>query len=108
MVDLADGRETTIFPNESTPESLRSLYSSFMGKIDISPDRSRAIVTFTNDSVAVEVRLSDGAALNVFRSLHDVSSLDQFPEEHATQSALFLIQGIDYVHNQEGTASSWE
>ncbi len=108
MVDLADGRETAIFPNESTPESLRGLYSSIMGEIDISPDRSRAIVTFTNEGVAVEVRLSDGAALNVFRSLHDVSSLDQFPEEHATQSALFLIQGIDYVHNQEEKTSSQE
>ena len=108
MVDLADGRETAIFPNESTPESLRSLYSSIMGEIDISPDRSRAIVTFTNDGVAVEVRLSDGAALNIFRSLHDVSGLDQFPEEHATQPALFLIQGIDYVHNQEEKTSSQE
>lgn len=108
MVDLADGRETTIFPNESTPESLRGLFSSIIGKIDISPDRSRAMVAFTREGVAVEVRLSDGAALNVFRSLHDVSSLDQFSEENATRPALFLIQGLDYVHKQEGTASSQE
>ena len=96
MVDLADGRETTIFPNAGTPEALRGLRSTFMGKISISPDRRRALVVFRS-GVAVEVRLSDGAALRVFRSLHDVSGLEQFPEERATRPAVFRMTGLDYV-----------
>ena len=97
MVDLADGRETTIFPNAGTPEALRGLRSEIMGNISISPDRRRALVVFTLAGVAVEVRLSDGAALRVFRSLHDVSGLEQFPEERATRPAVFLMTGLDYV-----------
>ena len=98
MVDLADGRETTIFPNAGTPEALRGLRSEIMGNISISPDRRRALVVFTLAGVAVEVRLSDGAALRVFRSLHDVSGLEQFPEERATRPAVFMMTGLDYVH----------
>ena len=99
MVDLADGRETTIFPNDRTPDSLRGLYTGEAGKIDVSPDRQRAMVVFTREGVAVEVRLSDGEVLNVFRSLHDVSGLDQFPDERASQSAIFEMFGLDYVRN---------
>ena len=98
MVDVADGRETTIFPNAGTPEALRGLRSSIMGKISISPDRRRALVVFSMAGVAVEVRLSDGAALKVFRSLHDVSGLEQFPEERANRPAIFRMTGLDYVH----------
>ncbi len=101
MVNLADGRETTVFPNDSTPESLRGLYSAVKGKISISPDRSRVIVTYSTEGVAVEVRLSDGAALNVFRSLHDVSRLEQFPDERATRSAVFQMFGLDYIRTTQ-------
>ena len=95
-VDLADGRERTIFPNDDAPDALRDLYSRLGGKISISPDRRRALVVFTWNGVAVEVRLSDGAALTVFRSLHDVSDLEQFPEERATRPAVFQMRGLDY------------
>ena len=100
MVDVSDGRETTIFPNERTPEALRGLFSKKAGKIDISHDRERAIVAFTNDGVAVEVRISDGAALNVFTSLHDVSGLEQFSEERTTMAGVFRLFGIDYIEPQ--------
>ena len=99
MVDLADGRETTIFPNERTPESLRGLYTPEAGNVDVSPDGRRAMVVFSNEGVAVEVRLSDGEALNVFRSLHDVSGLEQFPDDRATSSALFQMSGLEYIHD---------
>ena len=99
MVDISDGRETTIFPNDATPEFLRSLFSERRGNIDISHDRERAIVAFTDDSVAVEVRLSDGEVLNIFTSLHDLSGLDQFPEERTKVAGRFRLYGIDYVEN---------
>ena len=102
MVDVSSGRETTVFPNAATPESLRSLFSEWRGHIDISHDRKRAIVSFTNEGVAVEVRISDGAVLNVFTSLHDLSGLEQFSEERTAVAGRFKLQGIDYVEAQGG------
>ena len=97
MVDIANGRESTIFPNERTPESLRGLFSRYRGNIDISYHRERAIVAFTNASVAVEVRLSDGEVLNTFTSLHDVSGIEQFSEERSKVAGRFRLHGIEYV-----------
>ena len=97
MVDVSDGRETTVFPNERTPESLRTLFSHNAGSVDISPDSKRAIIVFTGDSTAVEVRISNGEMLNVFTSLHDVSDLGQFSEERTKVAGRFLLYGMDYV-----------
>lgn len=83
MVDLADGEETTIFPNDTTPEHLRYLFSEISGGISISPDRSRVIVTYHAEGIAVEVRLADGAVLAVFTSLHDISHLDSSANKKA-------------------------
>ena len=99
-IDLADSRETTVFPNDQTPEPLRNLFSDTRGVIDISPDRRRAMVSFTQEGMAVEVRLADGAVLNAFHSLHDVSNLEQFPEEHWQQrAAVFEMKGLYYIRN---------
>ena len=102
LVDLADGRETTIWPNGRTPEFLQDLFSEFAGYIDISADRERALVVFTYAGVGVEVRLSDGEVLNILRSLHDVSAVEQFPDERKTRSALFHMYGLEYIHDSEG------
>ena len=99
-IDLADSRETTLFPNDQTPEPLRNLFSAYQGVIDISPDRQRAMISFTLEGIAIEVRLADGAVLNVFHSLHDVSNLEQFPEEHWQQrAAVFEMRGLYYLRN---------
>ena len=99
-IDLADGRETTVFPNDQTPEPLRNLFSAYRGVIDISPDRQRAMISFTQEGIAVEVRLADGAVLNAFHSLHDVSNLEQFSEEHWQQrAAVFEMKGLYYIRN---------
>lgn len=104
IIDLANGQETTLFPNDSTPEHLQDLFSIHESHIDVSPDRSRAIVAFSREGVAVEIRLSDGEALNVFKSLHDVSDLHQFPTERETKAAMFRIYGIEYIPDQKGAA----
>ena len=101
-IDLADGRETTVFPNDKTPEPLRNLFAPSQGNIDISPDRQRALVVFTREGMTVEVRLADGAVLNVFHSLHDVSSLEQFPEQRQQRAAVFRMRGLHYIRNQGG------
>lgn len=98
-VDLVDGRETTIFPNRSTPESLRDrFFSNKLGNIDISADRRRVLVAFSEEGAGVEVRLADGEIMSIFRSLHDVSSLDQFQNERKTKAALFQLLGLEYIY----------
>ena len=101
-IDLATGRETTVFPNAGTPEFLRGLFTEYLGKIALSPDRQRAMVVFGLTGIAVEVRLADGAVLNVFTSLHDVSRLEQFDAARRTQAAIFAMYGLDYLHPTRG------
>ncbi len=96
MVDTTSGEETTIFPNHRTPAHLRKLYTDEAGGLDISPDRSRAIVTISAAGKAVEVRIADGAVLVVFDSIHDVSQSEEFPEERATRAGRRWFQSIRY------------
>ena len=96
MVDAANGEETTIFPNHRTPGHLRDLYTRQAGGLAISPDRRRALATFTGKSKAVEVRIADGAVLVAFDSLHDVSHLEEFPEERATRAVRNLLREVRY------------
>ena len=95
MVDLADGEETTIFPNDTTPEHLRYLFSETSGNISISPDRSRVIITYGNEGTAVEVRLADGAVLAVFTSLHDISHLDSSANKKAIMK--MKTRSVQYI-----------
>ena len=97
VVDLATGGETTVFPNEATPERLRNLFSFLEGHVSISPDGERAIVTFSMNRVAAEVRLADGEVLTEFRSIHDVSDLPAFPRERAERAALFRVRAVHYA-----------
>ena len=101
MVDLADGKETTIFPNDETPEHLRSLFTYARGNISISPDRSRLIVVFHAEGKAVEVRIADGEVLTVFNNVHDVSQLDQFSEKRTAQARLSSLSGMYYIDRNE-------
>ena len=96
MVDAASGEETTIFPNHRTPDHLRELYTSGSGGVALSPDRRRALVTFTYVGKAVEVRIADGAVLVAFDSLHDMSHLEQFPEERDTRAVQSPLKEVRY------------
>lgn len=95
MVDIANGTETTIFPNNRTPDHLRNLYSFQGGGISISPDRRRVIITFTEEGKAVEVRISDGAVLSVFNSVHNVS--DSLSGERKTEAMALLLRMTHYI-----------
>ena len=97
MVDLADGRETTLFPNDETPRHLLNFFSELRGRVDVSPDRRRALVADVDNGRGFEIRLSDGAVMNIFHSLHDVSGLEQFPDEYAANAWRFDMQDISYV-----------
>ena len=106
QIDLSTGRETTIFPNARIPDFLRGLFTELAGKIDISPDRQRAMIVFSQMGTAVEVRLSNGEVLGVFKSLHNVSHVEQFDERRRTQAAIFGLYGLDYVHPAQAGSSN--
>ena len=103
MVDLADGAETTIFPNDETPDHLRrAFFTHLMGHLSVSPDRRRAIVTSWAEGVAVEVRLADGAVLAVLNPLHDLSHLERFPEERKTRAGRYNLTTVNYIGDAHG------
>ena len=97
MVDAASGEETTIFPNHRTPGHLRHLLTIFGGGVAISPDRRRAVVTFTEEGKAVEVRIADGAVLVVFDSIHHGLRPDGVPEKRANRVVRRRIRNVRYV-----------
>ena len=98
MVDLVSGEESTIFPNDDTPEHLRDFFAGQRGQFDISPDGRRVLLADWRASRAIEIRLLDGRVLNVFRQLHDVSGLPDFPEALTANAWLFELNGIHYAN----------
>ena len=104
MLDLADGRETTVFPNDDTPDALRRLASDVGGHLDIAPDRGRALATFSRAGVAVEIGLPNGELRAVFTSLHDVSGLAAFSRHargHAARVAKASPAGLTYIRESD-------
>jgi len=96
-VDLTTGRETTVFPTVRHGNDLQSLFSLYSGAVDISADRARAIVTFTEAAKAFEIRLEDGEILTEFDNLHDVSAVDTLAREGRGKAAAFHLFGINYL-----------
>ena len=98
VVDVADGGETTIFPNAATPDRLRRVFfSSTGGDVALSPDRRRMIGTAFMSGRGVEVRLSDGAVLAEFDSVHDVSRVEWLPDDRTTHARRRPLPGVRYA-----------
>ena len=98
MVDLATGKETTLFPRDHTPAHLRWV-ASLGGSLSVSPDRRRVFFNETMAGWALEVRLSDGRVLNIFRQLHDLSSVDGIPEPFRQRAWVFHNSGSSYANS---------
>ena len=98
LVDLADGaiRERTVFPLGDTPEELR-FFSDIRGNISVSEDRKRTILASSNQGIGLEVRLSDGAVLNVFRNIHDLSGLEHNLEDADDRAVYLVLNDLQYV-----------
>ncbi len=97
MVDVADGSETTIFPNAATPDRLRrAFFTNSGGDVALSPDRRRVIGTAWESGRGVEVRLSDGAVLAEFDSVHDVSRVEWLPDDRTTRARRRPLPGVRY------------
>ena len=100
MVDLATGKETTLFPRDHTPAHLRWV-THFRGQLAVSPDRRRVLFNETLEGRVLELDLSDGRVLNIFRQLHDLSSVDAIPDPFRQRAWVFQSGGgggVDYAN----------
>lgn len=94
-VDLAGGPERQIFPPAGTADP--TLYSGRAGLIDISPDRTRTMVSFTEAGIGVEVDLATGTELLRYNSLHDLSEVAGAPEKYRDAAVRSKLFGMYYL-----------
>ena len=104
IVDLATNEETAVFPNDDTPAHLRRWFTPYSGQFDISPDGRRALIADVHDGRAFEIRLADGKVLNVFRHLHDLSKLPDFPHALTERAWFFSLHAIYYANRWTAAA----
>ncbi|MEQ8964907.1 MAG: arylsulfotransferase family protein [Azospirillaceae bacterium] len=101
-VDLASGEaERTLFPTLGHPRAYRDLFTVDAGKVHVSPERNRAVATFSNMGQAVEFDLATGDVLTEFSNVHDVSTVDILPEERNGSAGMFRLFGFDYINLEE-------
>jgi Arylsulfotransferase (ASST) len=94
--DLADHAEHTILPN---PHAFGiNMFSDIGGKISVSPDLSRAIVTSYWQGRAYEVSIADGRVLTVFNNVHDLRSVPSAGAARERSAGRFRSGGVYYVH----------
>jgi len=96
-LDLATGMERRIFPNANTPEPFNHVFSGTAGYLDISPDRSRVLISVTHAGRVFEVDIASGRLLAVYDNIHDISSVPDAPEEKRALAARFTIYGMSYL-----------
>lgn len=99
--DLQSHQEKTLFPNEQTPQKFKQLFSDTAGKITLSKDRKRVLISFSKAGRMLEVRLSDGKVLNSFFSIHDNTQVNDLPKERHQKAALYPILGVNYLRSSQ-------
>jgi hypothetical protein len=77
-VDLATGAERRVFPPAGGFEG-QPQQSRVASHVAISPDRARALVTFSSEGRVFEVDIATGAPLRVFDALHDLGGVRGAP-----------------------------
>ena len=55
------------------------------------------IVASSDQGIALEVRLSDGSVLNVFRNVHDLSGLEHNHEDAGDRAVYLAMKDLQYV-----------
>ena len=106
MFDLATGKETTLFPRNHTPTHLRPVVNATYRyskhrvgmHLAVSPDRRRVLFGERKTGRAFELRLSDGRVLNIFRQLHDLSSIDGISDPFRQRAWIFQTMVYEYAN----------
>lgn len=96
-VDLATGKERTIFPSADVPPELATPFSRYHGQIDISEDRRRALVSFTDAGRGFEIDLSTGEVLFAYDNVHDLTGVEAAPRELRANAARASLYGMKYL-----------
>lgn len=96
-VDLETGAERRIFPQPGTEQDKEELFSDRGSYINLSPDHSRAFVSYSGEGTGFEVDLETGAVILRYDSLHDLSGRvgDGAPEK--TNAARASLYGMLYI-----------
>ena len=108
MFDLTTGKQTILFPRDHTPAPLRRIAADYKRRqplkritkemhLALAPDRRRVLFGEPNTGLAFELRLSDGRVLNIFRQLHDLSSVDGVPEPFRQRAWVFRTTSYEYM-----------
>jgi hypothetical protein len=96
LVDLSTGVEKTVFPTPNTPDEYLGMYSEAASYIDISPDKKRVWISYSDEGRAVEVDVETGRILSLYSSLHDVSTIKELSNKDET-AAIFRLYGLSYA-----------
>ena len=108
MFDLTTGKQTILFPRDHTPAHLRRVIADYKRRrlhhkimpemhLALSPNRRRVLFGEPRTGLAFELRLSDGRVLNIFRQLHDLSSVDGVPEPLRQRAWVFRTTSYEYM-----------
>ena len=74
-VDILSGAERRVFPRPGSEEFAEGLYSYAGSHLDISKDRTRALVSFSGEGKGFEVDIATGDRILSYDSLHDLRGL---------------------------------
>ncbi|MGI9450367.1 MAG: arylsulfotransferase family protein [Geminicoccaceae bacterium] len=96
-VDIASGTERRIFPNTTTPQPFAEVFSDRAGHLDISPDRTRVLASFTHAGRSFEIDIESGQLLAMYDSLHDVSTANDVSDDEKGLAWRFSIYSMTYV-----------
>ena len=107
MFDLTTGKQTILFPRDHTPAHLRRVMADYKRRLimrhklemhlALSPNRRRVLFGEPRTGLAFELRLSNGRVLNIFRQLHDLSSVDGVPEPLRQRAWVFRTTSYEYM-----------
>ena len=95
-VDLGTGVERRVFPNANTPELYAQVYSDTAGHLDVSPDGTRVLASFSRAGRVFEIEISTGRLLSVYDNVHNLSSIENLPEDDRQYAVRFVNLGMSY------------
>jgi len=95
-VDLVTGFERRVFPIQGTPEFEENPFSWRGGRVDISADRKRALVSFSGQARGYEVDIATGEMILKYNSLHNISDVSVAADEHKKTAVQALLKDMLY------------
>lgn len=96
-VDLATGAERRVFPQPGTKYAAQTLFSDRGSFVDISADRTRAIVSYSGEGRGFEVDVATGEVLFEWNSVHDISGVSGVPGPLTDAPAQAQLYGMVYL-----------